>query len=431
MEQTLFTGLRHLYSTTEDNPNTIRIRMRLRDPVDPDVFRRAVDLTMRRYPYFCVALQKRDGQYVFADNDRPVVVSDSLEGVTLNSPDAHGHLIAFSYSDDWLTLDVFHGLTDGTGAYAVLRTLLYYYCAEGYGVTLNPEGIRLVGDVISPEEWEDPVANRTDLPSPPRSELSTALNLAKAAGLTQDSRPTAYHVTFSEPAFMRFVKAHGGSPATMVSLLFCRAVAAFYPEAAEPIRVALCANQRKALHAPLAHQSLVGGVMLDYSDDLRGLSLSEQVGIFRQKVSDGTQEEPMLMGVESQAAFNRAILAKTEDAERLAVVDAINGITKRVLTATVSYVGKADFREAEDYIRYFYAWACAPACGLLLELSAAGGRFTVDMIQQFSSPVFARAFADELSARDIAATVSDGRPLALPKVALPWLKPTDKGSSLC
>ena len=135
----------------------------------------------------------------------------------------------------------------------------------------------------------------------------------------------------------------------------------------------------------------------------------------------------MLMGVESQAAFNRAILAKTEDAERLAVVDAINGITKRVLTATVSYVGKADFHEANAYIRYFYAWTCAPACGLLLELSAADGRFTVDMIQQFSSPVFARAFADELSARDIAATVSDGRPLALPKVALPLHQSAEQG----
>ena len=423
MEQTLFTGLRHLYSTTEDNPNTIRIRMRLRDPVDPDVFRRAVDLTMRRYPYFSVELRKRDGQYVFADNDRPVVVRDSLEGVTLNSPAAHDHLIAFAYWDDWLTLDVFHGLTDGTGAYAVLRTLLYYYCAEGYGVTLNPEGIRLAGDVIPMAEWEDPVANRTDLPTPPRIELPTALNLAKAAGFTHDPRPTVYHVTFSEPAFMRLVKAHGGSPATMVSLLFCRAVAALYPEAENVIRVALCADQRNALHAPLAHQSLVGGVMLDFTDDFRGLSISEQVGAFRQKVSDGTQEVPTLMGIESQAAFNRAILSETDDAKRVGVVDAFNAFTRRVITASVSYVGRGDFREADAYIRDFYAWTCAPACGLLLELSAAGGRFSVDCIQLFSSPVIVTAFLKELSARGIAYDVSDGRPLALPKVDLPWLKP--------
>jgi hypothetical protein len=49
------------------------------------------------------------------------------------------------------------------------------------------------------------------------------------------------------------------------------------------------------------------------------------------------------------------------------------------------------------------------------------------MIQLFSSPVFARAFADELSARGIAATVSDGRPLALPKVALPWHPSAEQG----
>lgn len=42
-------------------------------------------------------------------------------------------------------------MTDGTGAYEVLRTLLYYYCSERYQVKLNDEGIRLVGDVITEE----------------------------------------------------------------------------------------------------------------------------------------------------------------------------------------------------------------------------------------------------------------------------------------
>ena len=85
MEQKLFTEFRALYGTSREYPNVIRIKIRLDPPIDPDAFRAAVDLTMRRYPYFCVELRKRDGQYVFADNHRPVVIADSLRGVELNS----------------------------------------------------------------------------------------------------------------------------------------------------------------------------------------------------------------------------------------------------------------------------------------------------------------------------------------------------------
>ena len=85
MEQKLFSELRPLYVTSKELPNEIRIRIRMRDLIDPDVLRHAVDTTMERYPYFCVELQKKDGQYIFAENPRPVVITNSLHGVALNS----------------------------------------------------------------------------------------------------------------------------------------------------------------------------------------------------------------------------------------------------------------------------------------------------------------------------------------------------------
>ena len=119
------------------------------DLIDSDVLRHAVDSTMERYPYFRVELQKKGEQYIFAENHRPVVITNSLHGVDLNTEDSNFHMIAFCFQDNWIILDVFHGMTDGTGAYEVLRTLLYYYCSERYHVKLNDEGIRLVGDAVS------------------------------------------------------------------------------------------------------------------------------------------------------------------------------------------------------------------------------------------------------------------------------------------
>ena len=421
MEQRLFTELRALYVTSKESPHDIRIRIRMRDLIDPDILRRAVDTTMQRYPYFCVELQKKDGQYIFAENPRPVVITHSLHGVALNSEDSNYHMIAFCWQDNWIILDVFHGMTDGTGAYEVVRTLLYYYCSERYDIHLTEEGIRLVGDEISEEEWIDPVADRTDLPLPRRNEqMSDALNLIASAGLEEDHLHTVYSIAISETEFMRFNLDNDGSPGTMVSLLLSRAIAKLYPEARDIIRITLCVNQRKALHTPLAHQTLVGGAFLEYKDKMRDWPLEKQATAYRGMVFAQTQEENVLMGVASIKGIDGMLLSKESDQERLGVAAYINALAARVVTATVSYVGKANYREAERYIRDFRLWTSSAADGLTVEISAVNGRFTLDFLQTFSSPIFVNAFLKELEENGIVYDLQDVNELDLPNIRLPW-----------
>ncbi len=420
MEQKLFTEIRPLYVTTKESPNEIRLRIRMRDLIDPQIFRRAVDTTMERYPYFLVELQRRNGEFYFAENHRPVVITNSLHGVELNSEDSNFHMIAFCWQDNWIILDVFHGMTDGTGAYEVMRTLLYYYCSERYNVELNDEGIRLVGDEISEEEWADPVANRTDLPTPTRNEMPNALNPVAAAGLEEDRQQTAYSIAISESEFMRFTLDNDGSPGTMVALLLSRAIAKLFPEAEDAIRIALCVNQRKALGTPLAHQSLVGGVMLEYKDGMRDWPLGRQGTIYRGMVFAQTEEETVLAGAASNAGMVQMILSKESDAERLEVIAAINEMTKKLITATVSYVGKANYKEAEQYIRDFRSWTSSASNGLLVEIAAVNGRFVIDFLQKFSSPLYVNAFLKELEDNGIVYDLQDVQELDLPNIKLPW-----------
>ena len=402
MEQKLFTELRTLYTTTKEAPAEIRIRIRMRDLIDPEILRRAVDTTMERYPYFCVELQKKEGGFVYAENHRPVVISDSLHGAELNSEETNYHMIAFCWQDNMIILDVFHGLTDGTGAYEVVRTLLYYYCSERYNVSLKEDGIRLVGDEISAEEWIDPVVSRTDLPTPKQNELmSDALNVITTAGLEEDRRHTVYSVAISEKEFMRFNLDNDGSPGTMVALLLSRAIAKLFPESENAIRIALCVNQRKALNAPLAHQSLVGGVMLEYKDKLRDWSLEMQGTAYRGMVFAQTQEENVLRGIASFKGVNGMLFTKESDQERIGVASYINSLAGKLTTATVSYVGKADYKEAEQYIRDFRLWTSPMGNNLLVEISAVNGRFTLDFLQSFSSPVIVNAFLKELDENGI------------------------------
>jgi len=421
MNQPLFTEHRSMYSSTRKHPTVIRIRIRMRDLIDPDCMRSAVDTTMKRYPYLCVELKNREGnRWEFIDNERPVVITDSLRGVELNSAESNFHMISFSWQDNWVVMDVFHALTDGTGAYEVVRTFLYYYCSNRYHAVISEDGVRLAGDVIGAEEWDDPVLKATDLPTPPRNDMPTALNLITAARLEEDTDSTVYSIAVDEKEFMRFNIENDGSPATMISLLLSRAIAKLYPNRKDVIRVTMTVNQRRALGTPLAHQSLVGGAFLEYTDALKDWSIDRQATAYRGMVFAQSREEAVLAGVASMKGITQMLMSKETDQERLGIVKMIGEMTNRLVTATVSYVGKAGFLDSEDYIRDFRLWTSGTGTFLLLEISAVGGRFTIDFLQSFSSPIFVNAFLAELEENGIKYDLQDVKKLELPNVRLPW-----------
>lgn len=421
MNQLLFTEYRSMYSSAKEHPTVIRIRIRMRDLIDPDCMRYAVDTTMKRYPYFCVELNTReDNRWEYLDNSRPVVITNSLCGVELNSEASNYHLIAFSWQDNWIVMDVSHAMTDGTGAYEIVRTFLYYYCSQRYHVEISEQGVRLAGDEIAVEEWEDPVMKATDLPTPPRAEMPPAFNLVTAAHLEDDKEPTVYSIAVDEKEFMRFNIENDGSPATMISLMLSRAVAKLFPDREDIIRITMTVNQRKALGAPLAHQSLVGGAFLEYKDELKDWPIERQATAYRGMVFAQTREEVALAGVASMKGINQMLMSKPTDQERLAVSNAIGGMTERLVTATVSYVGKAGFKDSEDYIRDFRLWTSGSGAVLLLEISAVGGRFTIDFLQPYSTSIYVNAFLRELEDNGIKYDLQDVMKLDLPNVRYPW-----------
>ena len=252
-----------------------------------------------------------------------------------------------------------------------------------------------MGDKISPEEWDCPVTKARNLPTPRRHEWTKALLPGIAANLQMESPDYVYSILLAEDDFMRFCKENSGSPGTMVSLLLSRSLARLYPHAAESIRIVLCVNQRQALHAPRAHQSLVGGAFLEYDEQLRKLPLPEQVKAYRNRTAAQANEEMVLSGVAHMAGLTKMLLAKGTHKERLEMMAKVDEAANRFAAANVSYVGKANFGEAEKYIKEFHAWS-ATVMDITIQISAVNGRFTLDFMQKFESLVYLNAFLREL-----------------------------------
>ena len=419
MDQALFSEYRVLYALNWGQPWVIRLRVRMCDLIDAEALRYSVDCTMKRYPYFCVELKKKD-EYYLAENTRPVVACQSMHGVTLNTVESNYHLIAFSFFNNWIILDIAHAITDGSGAYAVIRTLLYYYMSKKYGVELQGSGTRLYGEEISSEEWKDPVVSKTDLPIPTRPVFSNAINVRRSAGLENDRRPTVFSIAISEKEFMRFNIENDGSPATMVSLLLSRSIHRLYPTDENVIRVVMTVNERKALHTPLAHQNLVSSAFLEYKKQMWTWPIAKQATAYRGMVFVQSRDEKVLDEVASQKHFNQLIRSKSTDEERMAVCEMSDKMGSEFVTAAVSYVGKGNFEEEEKYIRDFHLWTNGKGDGILIEISAVSGKFIIDFMQPFSNTIFVNGFLKELEENGIVYDLQDVNELELPDIHLPW-----------
>lgn len=425
MERKLYSELRTIYETTAADPHTFRLTIKLKDLVDGAVLRRAVDAAMERYPYFRVRLAERDGELLFADNPAPVPVLETKHRITLGGAQAAGHLLAFCWWKNRLYIDAYHGLTDGGGIAPLVKTLLYYYCSFYYETPLPAEGVRLRDGAAAPEEWADPALS--PLPEGPRGLVSKwsepAFQLTEGGRIRLIPEGVVYNLRVPEAAFMGFNLSHDGSPASIVALLLARTVAALHPEAARPPVIAMCVNQRRALRAPLAHQSLVGDVRLPYTARLGALPFPEQVTCFRGMVTLQTDEGMVLDEIRDYQALMAELKGMDGHGERQARCRARMEALSRCFTATVSYVGKAELGEAERFIQEYEALpsTALPSTHvpLTVEMSAVNGYFFLNFIQYFHETDYFSAFIRQLRENGLDYDVLNVAEARYPRVELP------------
>ena len=190
------------------------------------------------------------------DVDGAVLVTAGRQQVALLSEAANHHLLAFAWWDDCIALDWFYPLTDGTGAYCILRTLLYEYCRRRYDSTLNSAGIPVTGDDISEEETVDPLTlPRPDSIRPqPVPDKPKALNLFTDAvvPLREDEREVI-HIRVSEHELMERVRSLGATPCQSVR---CAAVASRQPSASGLLQ--RCSHHLLSSQSPQGYRHTIG-----------------------------------------------------------------------------------------------------------------------------------------------------------------------------
>ena len=385
----LFSEYRMIYSPTDDYPNTMRFIIELKDNIKFSSLRFAINMIQKRYPYLCIELKKDDEGFYFIKNDREVVLEKRGKEVLLNSLESNYHFMAFSYDDKHITYDMSHAIADGNTAYEVIRTLLYYYISNAYQLNLSKENIRLVEDDISEEEYIDPLLKYKGIKTE-NVVMEPALSLFKNA---DEENKTHWHLSIEEKELLDIAKTLKASPGTLMLILLGKAIYKLNKDSEYDIRLSLCYDLRKVLNTPLAHNSLVGSILYTYNDDI---SLEEAIKELRENIKSTIKPENANKLLNNYVGLLTILSELKDDNVIKQLIESVNYKTSSLVTSSLSYVGKANFGDAEKYITDFVTIANV-RIGVLLELAAVNNKFYLDFIQNIEGEEYFNSFIQELN----------------------------------
>lgn len=138
--------------------NVYRISLTLKETVKPKILQKALDMTLPRFPTFQVAIRKglfwrylepnhRPGPYVQPDIKNPCM--------PMHFRSNNRYLIRVYYYEKRISLEVFHSLSDGTGALYFLKTMTAVYLRLLGHTIPDTDGVLDITELPDPEELED------------------------------------------------------------------------------------------------------------------------------------------------------------------------------------------------------------------------------------------------------------------------------------
>ena len=126
--------------TGKNDTRVFRFYCQLKEKVDGEILQQALDQTMEKYPLFQAVLRK--GLFWFYLERRDIHATVRQEKrppcSSLYIPDKKSLLFQVSYHNNRMNFEVFHGLTDGTGAMNFLEELVQNYLILAHSETELP-----------------------------------------------------------------------------------------------------------------------------------------------------------------------------------------------------------------------------------------------------------------------------------------------------
>ena len=221
-------GCIFMYATNQDLTTAPRHIIRMTEPVDAELLREALKITLLRFPQMGLGLVRGEKQYQYRLLDKPPVVlpfENHLSPYYIGSEDTNGYLFCCGYHEDTIILEYQHCTSDGRGFNEFIKCVLFYYLKlRGYAIE-NDGSVRTLETDFQPAENEDGFIKLRQAEQSDEHYIGEvpSFHLPEYDGQEdEDEKTTEVTMPFSQ--VRRFVKQNRISPLTFLMTAICHAI---------------------------------------------------------------------------------------------------------------------------------------------------------------------------------------------------------------
>lgn len=364
------------------------IEIEMKDRISGGPIQRALSACEKRFPYLLGKLVEKNGVYYSAPDCSSIVAVCTEKFRKLGSMATGYHLIDVTFFRNIIRVSFHHGLCDGKGILPFVESLLYYYCSFRYRKEFESDGIRVLGQVIDPEEDKEPFAHDY-LPfddSKVCNPDTAAFHLPEAVADPLISRRTEF--IMDEDRFVSAAKGVGATPSLFAAILISGALQKLNMDAGKPVMCNLAMDMRKVLGIEKTHCNCISTAYLPFSAADLGSDMKTIAANYRKLLDRQREDNTVKANVNRQIyLYNKLDGLKSLD-EKRRMMAFFDGMVND--TYVLSYLGRLKLNDYSQYVdsARFYNNAVS---GLVVNMLCAGGRMTIDVLQGFDDMEYADA----------------------------------------
>ncbi|MBQ9930811.1 MAG: hypothetical protein IJO79_00485 [Firmicutes bacterium] len=374
-------GMRY-YKKTQDQNNMVRFCVELDEAVDPECLAYGVRKALRRLRIFRLAVVSDEKRFFLKEHHGDPVIHENVPGrYTVGGEENSGYLNRVGFSGNQISIDFFHGITDGAGLSAFARTMLYYYYLKKNGAAPAADGRTLLEDTPEdPREYADCqlFVPEEEVQGDKRYEYAKAFQIPEER-MTIPYASKCYLLKADAEAFERVMRKAGSSRSGMLAAFMNRVIDECHDIGDEPIVAALAADARKAYGAEKTLQCCVSTLPVWYDREIRELSFAEQLGAARKMIAEGAAPHNVVAAAQRTRKFNEALDTRFATLEeKKAFARQVNKQGGVKYTYGLSYVGEIQYDPGvQEHVKASYFMLCANTIPVIIEAAKCGALYYI------------------------------------------------------
>lgn len=385
--------------TNNRNTSVYRVSAILKESINPRILQKALDEIYDLFAVLTVKMRRGVFWNYFDTNTLKLQVSEEKEYpcCLMSIHKNNGHLIKVLYYNSRISVEVFHSLTDGSGAIEFLKSLVYYYLLYS-GKNVQPEGlIRLSDNPINPCDIEDSFKAYYNNVKLPAVKEPTAYHI-KGSGFEIYGN-SVVHASLEADSLNSIAKSYGATITTLLSAIMIQSIYKTrirFDKSKKPVMLTIPINLRKVFPSKTLRNFFATtniGTTMNEEMDFRTL-----VEILTKSLREKTTKENLEKFITRNLNFEKNSRLVPLFIKRTFIPLGFNAMGENKKTVTLSNLGSICLPKCfENYVSEFeFVNYPTKKCPMCVGVCSIHNRLVISVMQSISDKDIVREFYTSL-----------------------------------